>query len=488
MNAGIDFGTSNCSIGIWEKNEPNLLKLENESPLMASALYTSRTSIVVQEINEEKLRKRIIAAKQKQTIDAKKAREGNYSIKLYTDEELENQERGVMRHELEIRAKIEYENQSISTALYADTQTIFGETAIKRHLIDPQNGFFIKSPKSFLGSDIKYHQRELFSEIVTKMLAHIKSCAESQTGQVIENIVLGRPINFHTTSERREEGNEQAINILQGSAIAAGFKNIEFLFEPIAAALDYERKIEKDLIVLVLDVGGGTTDCSMIKIGPSYKEKLVRKNSILGYAGDRVGGIDVDIKLAMRKIMSFFGKETLLKTGLPVPNTVFWNAVSVNDVNAQAIFYSDKTEREIKELLHQVVETEKFNRLLRLQKERLSYRLNRSAELAKIHLSDRNLINLPLRYIEPDLVVQVSRQDLKDVINTELNKFLSLMQDVEKQSQTKPDVIYVTGGMAKSPIVIEYLNANFKQVDIVVGDLFGSVTSGLTTWAHRIFD
>lgn len=488
MNAGIDFGTSNCSIGVWKKNEPNLLKLENESPLMASVLYTSRPSIDPPEIDPQELIKRIIAAKQKQTIDVKKAREGGYSIKLYTDEELKNQEKGVMRRELEIRAKREYENQSISAALYADEQIFFGETAIKKHLIDTQNGFFIKSPKSFLGSDVKYHQIELFSEIVTKILAHIKNCAEYQTGQLIENIVLGRPINFHTTTERREEGNRQAINILQRSAIAAGFKNIEFLFEPIAAALDYERKIEKDLIVLVLDVGGGTTDCSMIKIGPSYKEKLARENSILGCAGDRIGGIDVDIKLAMRKIMSFFGKETLLKTGLPIPNTIFWNAVSVNDVNAQTSFYSDKTEREIRALLHEVVEAEKFKRLLRLQKEKLSYRLNRSSELAKIHLSDRDLINLPLKYIESNLVVQISRQDLKDVIDAELNKFLLLMKNVEKQSQTRPDVIYVTGGMAKSPIIMEYLNANFKQVDIVVGDLFGSVASGLTTWAHRIFD
>jgi hypothetical chaperone protein len=257
--------------------------------------------------------------------------------------------------------------------------------------------------------------------------------------------------------------------------------------EPIAAALDYERGIRNDLIVLVLDAGGGTTDCSMIKLGPSYVQLRERNSSVLSYAGDRIGGTDLDIKLALRKIMPYFGKGSLLSDGLPIPNTLFWNAVAVNDVNAQEQFLSDSTRREIALYLAQALDKRKVQRLQRLQIGRLMLRLNRSAELAKIHLSDRDPIKLPLRYIEPEFVISVSRHDLRESIDRELDVFLSLMKEVERQAGTRPNVIYVTGGTARSPVVNEWIRANYSNTEIVMGDAFGSVAAGLTTWAHRIY-
>ncbi|MEY3788790.1 MAG: hypothetical protein RIQ94_942 [Pseudomonadota bacterium] len=485
MNAGIDFGTSNCSIGVWKDNQPSLLKLEDESTLMASALYTSKANVPIMEIDENELRKRVATAKRTHATELKKAKEKGDSIRSLTNEEIENREHGVMRRELAEKEKKEYEKQTISDALYSESEIVFGEAAIKKHIENPQSGYFIKSPKSFLGAKIMPHQIELFTEIITRMLAHIKDCAQIQIEKEIDSVVIGRPVNFHGT--RAEDGNKQALGILERSAIASGFKNVEFLYEPIAAALDYERGINKDLIALVLDAGGGTTDCSMVKVGPSYKGKSVRDESILGYAGTRIGGTDMDIKLAMRKIMPYFGKDSLRNSGLPIPSSVFWNAVSINDVNAQTNFFSEGIGREIEQLIVQATEKQKVTRLRTLYKGRYSYRLNRSSELAKISLSDRDLINLPLRYIESDFVIEISKQDLRNAISEELTTIITLMKDVERQAQTTPNVIYVTGGVAKSPIVQEYIRSHFSGQDIIVGNLFGSVTSGLTTWAHRIF-
>ena len=83
--------------------------------------------------------------------------------------------------------------------------------------------------------------------------------------------------------------------------------------------------------------------------------------------------------------------------------------------------------------------------------------------------------------------VTINRAELKESVQQELGKVVGLMQEVERQSQVAPDVIYVTGGTANSPMVEECIRSNFGDVEIVIGDLFGSVTSGLTTWAHRIF-
>jgi len=421
MYAGLDFGTSNCLIGIWEGNAPSLLPLEGQSKRLPSALYTSRDN----------------------------------------------------------------DNQTISEALLSDTETAFGEAAILRHIEDSQSGYFIKSPKSFLGADIRKNQLQMFTEIITRMMLHIKHNAENATHFDINDIVIGRPVNFHGT--RGEAGNRQAIDVLEKSARAAGYKNIEFLMEPLGAALDFERSLSKDVTVLVLDAGGGTTDCSMVKLGPSYIKREDRTGSILGHSGDRVGGTDLDIKLAVQKIMPYFGKDSLLKSGLPIPVTLFWDAMTINDVNTQTEFLSPRTQREITAYLAQAVDKEKFQRFQFLQEERLMYQLNRSAELAKIGLSENDTINLPLNYIEDDLAIPVARNDLRESIERELEVFIALMKEVENQAATKPDLIYVTGGTAKSPVIEDWIRMNYGDIEIVVGDAFGSVVSGLTTWAHRIY-
>lgn len=485
MYAGLDFGTSNCLIGIWKNNAPLLLPLEGESTRLPSALYTSRQSVATKKIDQVELKTRIAAAKKQQNAELNTAKAENRFVKVFTDAELENYERGIMRREIELRLKDQAQDTSMNDSLYADSEMAFGDAAILSHIEDSQSGYFVKSPKSFLGADISNNHIELFSEIITRMMAHIKSNAENSTQSEIENIVLGRPVNFHGT--RGEVGNTQALNIIERSAIAAGFKNIEFQMEPMAAALDFERSLTKDLTVLVFDAGGGTTDCSMVNLGPSYIQSSDRTDSILGHSGDRIGGTDLDIKLALKNIMPHFGKDSLLENGLPIPATLFWDAVTINDVNVQAQFLSPRTQRDIASYLVQAVDKHKLQRFQKLQKERLILQLNRSAELAKINLSEQDSIKLALDYIEQDFVIPVSRNDLRESIKRELNVFVSLMKEVEVQAGKKPDLIYVTGGTAKSPVIEDWIRSHYGDIDIVIGDAFGSVVSGLTTWAHRIY-
>lgn len=482
MNAGIDFGTSTCSIGVWRDGCPALLALESDSPRLTSALHSTRQFLTLTPLDAREL-------EQRKTAETKRLRSGSRRVaggKLIVDEQrLDSRVRGTMRHEAAAAETARRRLRAPDSALYADDEITFGEEAVRQHLLDPHRGYFVKSPKSFLGADVKQQHIDLFAEIITRMLAHIKATAEAQTGTPIDSVCLGRPVRFHGL--RGEEGNRQAVAILERAAVAAGFEHIEFLFEPIAAALDYERTIERDVIALVLDAGGGTTDCSMVRIGPSYREMPNRQASVLGYSGDRIGGTDFDVKLAIHRIMPHFGKDTLLSSGLPVPSPVYWNAVTINDVHALADFASERTGREIEQLLAHAQEKDKVARLLELHQGRHTYRLNRSAELGKIALSDRDTISLPLQYIEPEFVLSLSRDDLRAAVGRELDKFIGLMQEAQAQAGVAPDVIYVTGGTAKSPMIEECLRAHYGDVDIVVGDLFGSVTSGLATWAQRIF-
>ena len=226
---------------------------------------------------------------------------------------------------------------------------IFGKKAEQAHISDPDNGFYIKSPKSFLGADISRTQQKVFSTVVEKMLAFIKQETEYVKGVELKQVVIGRPVNFHGL--QGNNGNVQALQIIDEAAKKVGFKDIEFLMEPAAVAeavaYDYERQLKDDRVVLILDLGGGTTDCSMIKLGPSYINSQSRENCILSYSGKRLGGIDLDNKLALMTLMPHFGKNSMLTSGLPVPSTLFSQAVNINDVRAQQEFNDHRTGNEL---------------------------------------------------------------------------------------------------------------------------------------------
>ena len=485
MYAGIDFGTSNCSIGVWKNNAPSLIPLERNSFQLPSAFYTVKDNVELERIDTDQLAIRVGEAKRRQSLAHSEAERQGRKFKALSLSELENIERGQMRREIAERAKAAYEGQTIKDALYSDSEVVFGTEAIERHIAEPLDGYYAKSPKSFLGADLRPMQIQLFTEICTRMLVHIREKSIANRATDIDNIVLGRPVNFHGT--RGEVGNTQAVNILHSAAISAGFKEVDFMMEPVAAALDFERQITQDTKVLVLDVGGGTTDCSMINIGPSFRDQEDRNGSILGYSGDRKGGLDLDVKLAFHTLMPLFGKESTLTNGKPIPNHLFWDAVAINDISLLTGFASMQTGKDIEDYLQHAAEPDKLDRLLYLHEQKLSRRIGRSAEQAKIQLSDQSSIALPLDYVEKDLGVTITREQFKHAITRELDTFVKLMKEAEAQAGTAPDAIYVTGGTAKSPTVDAAIREAYPNTEVIIGDAFGSVASGLTTWAHKLY-
>lgn len=474
MFAGLDFGTSNCSIAVIENNAPVLIPLEDGKYRLPSSLFIEHSQSAALNLTTDMITKQITELK-----------EDNGNLSSLNHEQLVNMARKQLRKEHRLSTANDQPAQSIVQALAANGDVIFGEEAEQTHVAAPESGFYIKSPKSFLGADINSTQKAVFTTIVEKMLAFIKQEAEYIKQQELSQIMIGRPVNFHGLLGK--DGNKQALSIINSAAVKVGFKDVQFLMEPVAAAYDYERQLSDDKIVLILDLGGGTTDCSMIKVGPSYVNLIDRQACILSHTGKRIGGIDLDNKLALMALMPEFGKNTVLTNGLPVPNHLFKQAVSVNDVAAQQAFNSRLTGKDIEEYCR-ISPTPKLNRLKSLRDGKYGLRVSRSAEKAKILLSDQQEIQLPLHYIEQGLEIPVTRTQLSDAIADELRKFEGLMTDAINQAGTSPDVLYVTGGTAMSPVVQQWINSLYPNLEIVIGDHFGSVTSGLTTHARRIFN
>jgi hypothetical chaperone protein len=449
---GFDYGTSNCAVGVMENNVPKILSLGDHGRYMASTLYAPSRDVIV-----------------------------NWLYKQLTDAEQKNcQQQRQMQLQRGRKVVTELTLDGYSTELF------FGQQALAHYLQEPDEGYYIKSPKSFLGaSGLVSVQIELFEDIVAAMMSHVKSLAEATLGRAISQTVIGRPINFQGL--RSEESNRQAIDILATAAKRVGYKDVEFQFEPVAAGFEYEAKLTEETKVLVVDIGGGTTDCSMLLMGPKQASQIDRAEHLLSHSGERVGGNDFDIALALKGFMPSFGLDSRLKTGRPMPVNNFWQAMSVNNINDQTDFYSAGNGRFLQQLIRDAEQPALISRLLTIQRQRLSYRIVNAAEQSKIALSDRDQHQTDLFDIDEALSITLERQDFSSACHRQLTSIADLMNDAITQANCQPDVVFVTGGTAKSPVINQFLQQQFQQTPIIVGDHFGSVTSGLTRWASRIY-
>ncbi|MFT6920975.1 MAG: putative chaperone protein, partial [Cognaticolwellia sp.] len=248
MYAGLDFGTSNCSIGIMKNKQPELVPLENGKNRLPSALFIQNEIMATANFSDLDIATRIDAIKNDRS-------QTSVSDKALSDDAIVSVARYQLKKEHRQKSVISKTAESMLEALRCDGDIIFGEEAELRHIALPDSGFYVKSPKSFLGADINASQQAVFTIIVEKMLAFIKQEVESIKQVSLDQIVIGRPVNFHGLLG--QDGNQQALNIIRNAATNVGFQQVEFLMEPVAAAYDYERRLSEDRLVLILDLGGG---------------------------------------------------------------------------------------------------------------------------------------------------------------------------------------------------------------------------------------
>ena len=449
---GFDYGTSNCAVGTMVGSKPELLSLAGHGRYIPSTLYAPSREVIVNWLYQQ------LSETEKVNFKAKRLRQLQKGQSILRELALDG----------------------------IDANLAFGQAALSAYLDEPDEGYYIKSPKSFLGaSGLMPQQIALFEDVVAAMMANVKQLAEQSLQREIEQTVIGRPINFQGL--RGEESNRQAIEVLTNAAKRVGFKQVEFQFEPVAAGFEYESTLAKETKVLVVDIGGGTTDCSMLLMGPEYTQLTDRSAHLLGHSGVRVGGNDFDIQLALKGIMPSFGLESLLKSGKPMPSNSFWQAMAINNINEQTEFYSSSNYRYLEQLQRDAQQPELIARLLALHENKLSYRMVNGAEQGKIALTDNEQTQVALFDIDDQLTVELNRSLILTSAHRELQNITEVMNEAIEQAQCQPDVVFVTGGTAKSPVLSQFLKQQMPNTQLVVGDHFGSVTAGLTRWAQRLF-
>lgn len=180
--------------------------------------------------------------------------------------------------------------------------------------------------------------------------------------------------------------------------------------------------------MLVVDIGGGTTDCSLLLMGPQWRSRLDREASLLGHSGCRIGGNDLDIALAFKNLMPLLGMGGETEKGIALPILPWWNAVAINDVPAQSDFYSSANGRLLNDLVRDAREPEKVALLQKVWRQRLSYRLVRSAEESKIALSSTAETRASLPFISDELATLISQQGLESALSQPLARILEQVQ------------------------------------------------------------
>lgn len=428
---GFDYGTSHCSVGVWREGALELVPFkdgEAGSTLIASTLYAPKTDLALEHGDDARL--------------------------------------------------------DMSTQSFAALR--FGDEALNAYLADPLEGFFVKSPKSFLGAPgLNEEVKNRFVSIVAAMMGNVKRQAEEVAGRELSQVVIGRPVNFQGAGGAAE--NQQALMMLVSAAREVGFEEVSFLYEPMAAAMEYESRLNTEQRVLVVDVGGGTTDCSFVRVGPEHANKRDRDDDVLGHTGERLGGNDYDQALALHAVMPQFGLGDELGSGLPIPNTYFVDAVSTNDVNAQQRFYAPRTAERLDVFVRDGQHPERVARLRALRAGRATYRLLNQVERAKIDLSDADETEVDLGFLESGFAAPARREALARSSQRLLQHLGELIHEVRRQAGTEPDIAYLTGGMARSVVVREHLKQVLGEVGYLDSDHFASVTQGLTLRSRALY-
>jgi hypothetical chaperone protein len=453
MFVGFDYGSSNCAMGVMSEGHVQLVPLEQGKHYLPSTLYTHHSALVV-----DYVAKHLQGSGEEQAFKTQRQALLNTLPRIKSDLDLQP----------------------------SDETLFIGREAISEYVQFPEEGYFVKSPKSFFGATgLKQGQINFFEDIATAMILKIKHRAEQSLNDTLTQTVIGRPVNFQAVGG--EESNQQAIGILERAAKRAGFKEVAFLYEPLAAGIDYESNLAGDKKVLVIDIGGGTSDCSFVQMGPSFRGNSERDADFLAHSGKRIGGNDLDIALSYYGLMPLLGMGSTFKSGLPLPNQPFWQACKINDVNLQSQFYSAQHHRELSAQLRDVSAPELYQRLIHLQQNKQGHQLVQQAEAAKIALSSANQFSCDLSFLETALDKQLTVSDLAQAVDDSISQIVTLAKQAISDAATTPDVIYLTGGSAQSPLIKAALSQHLGAIEMVNGDHFGSVTAGLTKWANMLY-
>ena len=371
----------------------------------------------------------------------------------------------------------------------------FGRAAIAAY-VEGIDGRLMRSMKSILGSNLIDQTTDVgggrgakYLDIVAGYLRHLKRRAEAQAGAPIRRAVLGRPVYFVDDDPARDA---QAQSALEAAARQVGFEEVLFQYEPIAAAFDHERSVTEEQIVLVADIGGGTSDFSVVRVGPRHAGKLDRKADILANHGVHVAGTDFDRRIELAAILPAYGYGAYGPSlaGAPareVPSGVYFDLATWHLINT---VYSPGRAAELRGMRGFYADPLHHDRLMVVLTERLGHELAARAEAAKIAVAEGGATRIDLSHTERNLAATLTEEDALAAIEADIERIVGAARVTVAQAGLAPaqiDALYFTGGSTGLRLLARRIAAVVPAARAVRGDRFASVAAGLALHAERVF-
>ena len=390
-------------------------------------------------------------------------------------------------------APVEGAYTTLPTAVFFNTDENtreFGRAALAAY-IDGFDGRLMRSMKSILGSPLAENSTDLgdgsaikYTDIIAIFVDHLKRSAEKSAGGPISRAVLGRPVFFVDDDPRADQMAQQQ---LEAAARSVGLREIHFQYEPIAAAFDYESHLTEEGLVLVADIGGGTSDFSLVRVGPERMKRVERKDDVLAHHGVHVAGTDFDRRVELVTILRELGYQTLDPEGREIPNRIYFDLATWHLINT---VYAPKRVSELALMRHLFLQTKHHDRLMRVVERRLGHALAAHAEEAKIGVAAGGETVIDLDEVEDDLCLAFDEAQLIKAGHDETQRIVQAARDTVQAAGVAPrdvNAIYFTGGSTGLAFLSGALAAAFPDAKAVFGDRLASVATGLGIHARRVF-
>lgn len=390
-------------------------------------------------------------------------------------------------------APVEGAYTTLPTAVFFNTDEHtreFGRAALAAY-VDGFDGRLMRSMKSILGSPLAETTTDLgdgsairYTDVIATFLAHLKQCAEACAGSPIARAVLGRPVFFVDDDPRADA---LAQRQLEAAARSIGLSEIHFQYEPIAAAFDYESRLAEEGLVLVADIGGGTSDFSLVRVGPDRMARIERKDDVLAHHGVHVAGTDFDRRVELTAILPEFGYRALDPEGREMPNRIYFDLATWHLINT---VYTPKRVTELKLMRHLFCDTRQHDRLMRVVERRLGHALAARAEEAKIGVAAGGETMIDLEEVEEGLRLAFDEAQLIEAGIEETRRIVEAARETVRTAGVAPrevSAVYFTGGSTGLAFLSNALAAAFPEARPVFGDRLASVATGLGIHARRLF-
>lgn len=385
---------------------------------------------------------------------------------------------------------------TIPSALFFDDndkQVYMGYDAHQRYRDPFSEGRFMRSLKRILGTPAMLTGTQIreryvkYEDIIGYFIRHLKEKLDETVGVSVTDVVMGRPVHFR---DNDSNGDEAAQNQLEQIARNVGFKNIGFQYEPIAAAFSHEQQLSSEHLAIVIDIGGGTSDFTVIRLGPKLMHKTDRADDILANTGIRIGGNDFDRSFAIDKFMPLYGLGTLYRSVdkiLPVPNAPYIDLATWSFVNRA---YTPQVLSLMRGIQINAQSPDKISRMMDILKNNLGHTNLDYVEYAKINLSHQDQVIQTLDFLSDCPSVTTNVSEFVNAISNDVSKIQLSMNDCLAAASVKNTdigLVILTGGSTQIPYVSTIVRNTFPNAILSDSNKMASVGLGLAYDAMRRF-